>query len=1036
MPLVPLDLPAGFYRNGTDYEGSNRWRDGSLVRWLDGSMRPVGGWEARKNGFTKNPVRGMHAWQDNNGTAWLAGGSFDELVVMTGAGIAYDITPDDLAGGRESAAVNTGYGFQYYGQDYYGNPRPVNSDSIPQEASTWQLDNFGQNLIALHQDDGRLFEWPLSTATGSELVTNGTFATDANWNKGVNWSIANGYASYAQRKATFAADNTVIGTQTFVVTVVNVGGQNKYAFNGAVAPVLSLVRGVTYTFDMSDNSNSGHPLAFKNGSTAYTTGVTTTGTAGAAGASVVIAVDAAAPASGLLYYCTVHGNAMGAAITTSANTAPIDYSTETITATAHGFSNGNEVTYTVPTGQAAIGGLTSGTNYFVVSAATNSLKLAATSGGAAINLTAPLSVTIDGSSGSVVVLATNKIVISNTFTNNDKVVYSNGNGTDITGLVNGTEYFIVGASSSEFQLAATSGGAAIALTALGTGTAHSFTKRLGATHQLALVSVITATVFDQTVSGLVVSPDSQDSHDLEITLIDRNDDGDASTIPNVKVKVTGTTTSTVNIDQTLVVGSNIFRFGATDAAVKIEIIPQVYNTPNFDIDNVSLKKRTVTAPIANAPIDNKGMVVTEERFIFALGSGGNSRKVSWCDKENNTVWTPSATNEAGDIELATAGQIMQGIRGRGVTLILTDTDAHVAQYIAPPYVYSFQRIGTHCGAVSRLSAVAVDRGVFWYGQENFHYFDGNTVQTLKCDVHDYVFGDFNKDQQSKVWGMSVGSEDEIWWFYCSASSTEIDRYVGYDAAEGHWLIGNLSRTSGVSRGVFAHPFMAGELAETLDINVSVVNDSGNKYAFNTYLGYAPTLQLIRGKTYKFKQDAASNATHPLRFSTQPNGTHGGGVEYTEGVTKVGTAGQAGSYTQIVVGANTPTLYYYCVNHSGMGSTANVVEPVSIFNHEYGHNYDSQPIFCETSSISIGNGDQIAKVTEVIPDEKTQGDVNLKFKTRFNPNDVEREYGAYNPSNPTSVRFSGRQIRMRVEGDQNVDWRVGTMRLDVKAGGRR
>ena len=1036
MPLVPLDLPAGFYRNGTDYEGSNRWRDGSLVRWLDGSMRPVGGWEARKNGFTKNPVRGMHAWQDNNGTAWLAGGSFDELVVMTGAGIAYDITPDDLAGGRESAAVNTGYGFQYYGQDYYGNPRPVNSDSIPQEASTWQLDNFGQNLIALHQDDGRLFEWPLSTTTGSELVTNGTFATDANWNKGVNWSIANGYASYAQRKATFAADNTVIGTQTFVVTVVNVGGQNKYAFNGAVAPVLSLVRGVTYTFDMSDNSNSGHPLAFKNGSTAYTTGVTTTGTAGASGASVVIAVDAAAPASGLLYYCTVHGNAMGAAITTSANTAPIDYSTETITATAHGFSNGNEVTYTVPTGQSAIGGLTSGTNYFVVSAATNSLKLAATSGGTAINLTAPLSVTIDGSSGSVVVLATNKIIISNTFTNGDKVVYSNGNGTDITGLANGTEYFIVGASSSEFQLAATLGGAAIALTALGTGTAHSFTKRLGATHQLALVSVITATVFDQTVSGLVVSPDSQDSHDLEITLIDRNDDGDASTIPNVKVKVTGTTTSTVNIDQTLVVGSNIFRFGATDAAVKIEIIPQVYNTPNFDIDNVSLKKRTVTAPIANAPIDNKGMVVTEERFIFALGSGGNSRKVSWCDKENNTVWTPSATNEAGDIELATAGQIMQGIRGRGVTLILTDTDAHVAQYIAPPYVYSFQRIGTHCGAVSRLSAVAVDRGVFWYGQENFHYFDGNTVQTLKCDVHDYVFGDFNKDQQSKVWGMSVGSEDEIWWFYCSASSTEIDRYVGYDAAEGHWLIGNLSRTSGVSRGVFAHPFMAGELAETLDIDVSVVNDGGNKYAFNTYLGYAPTLQLIRGKTYKFKQDAASNATHPFRFSTQPNGTHGGGVEYTEGVTKVGTAGQAGSYTQIVVGANTPTLYYYCVNHSGMGSTANVVEPVSIFNHEYGHNYDSQPIFCETSSISIGNGDQIAKVTEVIPDEKTQGDVNLKFKTRFNPNDVEREYGAYNPSNPTSVRFSGRQIRMRVEGDQNVDWRVGTMRLDVKAGGRR
>ena len=724
---------------------------------------------------------------------------------------------------------------------------------------------------------------------------------------------------------------------------------------------------------------------------------------------------------------------MGAAITTSANTTAINYSTETITATAHGFSDGDEVTYTVPTGQSAIGGLTSGTNYFVVSSATNTLKLAATSGGSAINLTAPLSVSIDGSSGSVVVLATNKIVISNTFTNGDKVAYSNGNGTDITGLVNGTEYFIVGASSSEFQLAATSGGAAIALTAVGAGTAHTFTKRLGATHELARVNFGN---FDQTVSGLVATPDTQDSHDLVVTLIDRNDDNNSATTPSVNVKVTGTTSNTVLVNQLLNVGSNEIRFGSDDTAVKVEIIPNAYNTPNFDLDNISLRKKTVIAPIANAPIDNKGMVVTEERFIFALGAGGNSRKVQWCDKENNTVWAAAATNEAGDIELATAGQIMQGIRSRGVTLILTDTDAHVAQYIAPPYVYSFQRIGTHCGAVSRLSAVAVDRGVFWYGQENFHYFDGNTVSTLKCDVHDYVFGDFNKDQQSKVWGMSVGTEDEIWWFYCSSQSTEIDRYVAYDAAEGHWLIGNLSRTAGVSRGVFAHPFMAGELAETLTINVTVVNDSGNKYQMNTYLGTAPTLELVRGKTYKFDQSHASNATHPLRFSTQANGTHANGVEYTEGVTYVGTAGQAGSYTQIVVGANAPTLYYYCTNHSGMGSTANVVEPVSIYNHEYGHNYDSQPIFCETSAISIGNGDQIAKVTEVIPDEKTQGDVNLKFKTRFHPNDTEREYGAFNPSNPTSVRFSGRQIRMRVEGDQSVDWRVGTMRLDVKAGGRR
>ena len=85
---------------------------------------------------------------------------------------------------------------------------------------------------------------------------------------------------------------------------------------------------------------------------------------------------------------------------------------------------------------------------------------------------------------------------------------------------------------------------------------------------------------------------------------------------------------------------------------------------------------------------------------------------------------------------------------------------------------------------------------------------------------------------------------------------------------------------------------------------------------------------------------------------------------------------------------------------------------------------------------LGNGDQVMKVNNLIPDEKTQGDVQLTFKTRFNPNDVERNYGPYDPTNPTSLRFSGRQIRMRVDQDQAVDWRVGIMRLETIPGGRR
>lgn len=100
------------------------------------------------------------------------------------------------------------------------------------------------------------------------------------------------------------------GTQTFVVTVVSSGG-NKFAIDGVTNPTLELVSGVTYTFDVSDSSNSGHPLRFKDGSSSYTDGVTVSGTAGQSGATVTFAVPNDAPASTLVYYCTVHGNAMG-----------------------------------------------------------------------------------------------------------------------------------------------------------------------------------------------------------------------------------------------------------------------------------------------------------------------------------------------------------------------------------------------------------------------------------------------------------------------------------------------------------------------------------------------------------------------------------------------------------------------------------------------------------------------------------------------------------------------------------------------------
>jgi len=142
-------------------------------------------------------------------------------------------------------------------------------------------------------------------------------------------------------------------------------------------------------------------------------------------------------------------------------------------------------------------------------------------------------------------------------------------------------------------------------------------------------------------------------------------------------------------------------------------------------------------------------------------------------------------------------------------------------------------------------------------------------------------------------------------------------------------------------GVQGVGFLSGHSATTIVKTVTVVSGnpsnhpyynvgSTNKFAIGGSTATVDVLlDLFEGNTYRFDQSDSSNAGHPLRFSTTPNGSHGGGSAYTTGVTVNGTPGQAGAYTQITVSNPAPTLYYYCTNHSAMGWTA---ETPSISGH--------------------------------------------------------------------------------------------------------
>ncbi|MGA0927596.1 MAG: hypothetical protein ACO3RW_10390, partial [Burkholderiaceae bacterium] len=183
---------------------------------------------------------------------------------------------------------------------------------------------------------------------------------------------------------------------------------------------------------------------------------------------------------------------------------------------------------------------------------------------------------------------------------------------------------------------------------------------------------------------------------------------------------------------------------------------------------------TIAAVITNAPTHCNAVMVTSERFVFALGAGGNSRKVAWCDQEDNTAWTPSPTNQAGDYELVTTGELLAGKRVRGVNILWTDIDCHMAQYVGQPFVYGFERIGSGCGLISpQAVAVVSDASAFWMSRGNFWMYDG-AVRPLPSDVSDYVFLNINDAQRSKIYAVHNSQFGEVWWFYPSEASLEID----------------------------------------------------------------------------------------------------------------------------------------------------------------------------------------------------------------------------------------------------------------------
>ena len=318
--------------------------------------------------------------------------------------------------------------------------------------------------------------------------------------------------------------------------------------------------------------------------------------------------------------------------------------------------------------------------------------------------------------------------------------------------------------------------------------------------------------------------------------------------------------------------------------------------------------------------------------------------IRFSSQESLTTWTAEANNTAGDLRVGAGSEIVCAVETRQQILVFTDVSLHAMQFLGPPFTFGIDQISENITISGPLAAKAVDDLVFWMGVEDFYIYSGQ-VQKLPCSVRSFVFNDFNIEQKSLVTAALNSSFSEIWWFYPSADSTEIDKYVIYNYEEKVWYFGNLVRTFWLDRGVNDFPLAAGT----------------DGYLFN-----------------------------------QENGLNDG--------------------------------------------STNPPSPISSF--------------IESSQLSIGDGEDFVFLTRLLPDitfdasTDSAASVNMTLQTRNFPggNYLQSNVSPVTQTATTPVeqftteafiRLRGRAFALKVDSSMaDVQWRLGTTRVDVRPDGRR
>jgi len=220
------------------------------------------------------------------------------------------------------------------------------------------------------------------------------------------------------------------------------------------------------------------------------------------------------------------------------------------------------------------------------------------------------------------------------------------------------------------------------------------------------------------------------------------------------------------------------------------------------------------AGASDVPLFQNFLLVSDiSRFVLVFGTNEigvgtlDPMLIRWSDQEDAVQWTPAITNQAGSVRLSHGSRIVTAMQSRQEIIVWSDSSLYSLQYLGPPYVWSTQLLADGISIVGPNAAAIASGVTYWMGIDKFYKYDGRT-QTLRCDLLQYIFSDLNQAQYEQVFASTNEGFNEIWWFYCSESSNEIDKYAVYNYGEDIWYYGEMGRTAWLDSGLRNYPIAA------------------------------------------------------------------------------------------------------------------------------------------------------------------------------------------------------------------------------------